>query len=77
MDKILSILEEIRPEFDFTKSDDFISDGYLDSFDMVSLVATLEETYGILIDALDIVPENFCSIEAMAAVIEKNGGEVK
>ncbi len=77
MEKIISILNEIRPEFDFTQSSDFIMDGYLDSFDIVTLVSTLEENYGILIDALDILPENFCSIEAIAEVVKKNGGKVE
>lgn len=77
MEKIISILNEIRPEFDFTQSRDFIMDGYLDSFDIVTLVSNLEENYGILIDALDILPENFCSVEAIAEVVKKNGGKVE
>lgn len=77
MEKILSILNELRPEFDFTNSQNFIEDGYLDSFDMVSLVSEIEENYGILIDALDILPENFCNVEAIVAVIKKNGGKVE
>lgn len=77
MNKILTILNEIRPEFDFSNSNDFIADGYLDSFDIVSLVSSLEEDYGILIDALDILPENFCSVEAIAEMVKKNGGKVE
>lgn len=77
MTKIINILSEIRPEYDFTQSKDFIADGYLDSFDIVSLVSSLEENYGILIDALDILPENFCSIEAIAEVVKKNGGNIE
>ena len=54
MDKIIELLKEIRPEFDFENSEDFIEDGYLDSFDVVSLVELLESTFGIVIDGLDI-----------------------
>ena len=43
---------------------------------MVSLVSALEEEFGVLIDALDIVPENFSSAEAIAATVRKNGGAV-
>ena len=77
MNKIIEILQDLRPEYDLTQSKDFIADGYLDSFDIVSLVSSLEENYGILIDALDILPENFCSIEAIAEVVKKNGGKVE
>lgn len=76
MDKILNILEEIRPEVDFKTSEDFISDGYLDSFDIVALVSALEEKYNILIDALDILPENFCSVEAIYNLLKKNGADL-
>jgi len=74
MDKLYEILQEIRPELDFRAIDSFASSGYLDSFDIVSLVSELEDQYDILIDALDIVPENFDSIEAIAALVEKSGG---
>lgn len=76
MKKILEVLQSIRSESDFSSSKDFITDGLLDSFDIVTLVSELEDEYGILIDALDIVPENFCSIDAIAATVKKNGGKI-
>ncbi len=76
MEKILEILTDLRPEFDFRTSSNFIEDGLLDSFDMIALVSRLEEDYHILIDGLDIVPENFTSVEAIINVIHKNGGIV-
>lgn len=74
--KILDILKDIRPEYDFTASDDFIGDGLLDSFDMVTFVSELEDTFGIVIDGLDIVPENFATVETILATVRKNGGNV-
>lgn len=76
MEKIYEILENIRPEFDFKTSNDFIKDGYLDSFDVVSLVSDLEDEYNCLIDALDIMPENFNTVEHIKNVIKKNGGNI-
>ena len=76
MKKVYCILEELRPEFDFKSSEDFIEDGFLDSFDVVSLISMLEEEYNISIDGLDIVPENFVSIEAIKKLLKKNGAEV-
>ena len=68
---ILNMLQELRPEFNFVESEDYIEDGLLDSFDIISLTSMLEETYGISIDGLDIVPENFVSAEAIEALIIK------
>lgn len=76
MEKIMEILKGIRPEFDFSTSEDFIEDGYLDSFDLVTLVSELDEVFGISIDGLDIIPENFMSAETIASVVRNNGGNL-
>lgn len=77
MDKIYEILENLHPEYDFKESDDFIEDGYLDSFDIVSLISAIEEHYTVTIDGLDIVPESFSSAKNIAALIGKSGGAVE
>ena len=71
--KIINILSEIRPEFDFTKSQDFNGDGLLDSFDIVTLVSELDEKYSISIDGMDIIPENFKNIETIKDLLKKKG----
>lgn len=71
---IVAFLGELHPETDFTTSQDYVSDGLLDSFDLVSLVAMIEEKFGIFIDALDVVPENFATVDAIAALVRKSGG---
>ncbi len=67
------ILKEIRPEFDFTASEDFIADGMLDSFDVVTLVSELDKTHSISIDGVDILPENFRNLEAIRKLLERYG----
>ena len=71
MQRILSILQGIRPEFDFASSDDFVGDGMLDSFDMVTLVSDLDKVYGISISGVDIVPENFQNIASIEKLLRK------
>lgn len=69
--KILEILQDLRPELDFTESNDFIEDGYLDSFDMVALVSDLDKTFCISILGEDIIPENFANLEAIENIVKK------
>ncbi len=71
-EKILDTLGRLRPEYDFTVSEDFIEDGMLDSFDVVSLVSELENIFSITIDGEDILPENFSSVEAIKALVERS-----
>ena len=68
-EKIISILSELRPEFDFSEPVNFIEEGMLDSFDIVTLVDTLD----IVIDGIDIIPENFDSLDSIVRLLQKNG----
>lgn len=71
MEKLLKILEELRPDVDFVNETALIGDGILDSFDIVSLVGELNEEFDIEISPNDLVPENFNSAQAMMQLIEK------
>jgi acyl carrier protein len=75
MKSVVEILKEIRPEFDFAASGDFITDGMLDSFDMVTLVSALDKNYGISIPGTDIVPENFQNLQTIEALLRKCGAK--
>ena len=75
-EQIIKILTELRPEFDFTQEGvNFIEEGMLDSFDMVNLVSELDSTYGISIDGVDILPENFATVDSIVALLIKNGAK--
>lgn len=75
-EKIVSILSDLRPEFDFTEEGvNFIEDGMLDSFDMVSLVDELEEQFGIKIDGIDVVADNFTTVANIEALLKKSGAK--
>lgn len=72
-EQIIKILTDLRPEFDFQQEGvDFIEEGMLDSFDIVSLVDSIETEFGVAISGVDVVPENFCTIEAIEKTINKN-----
>ena len=71
--EIIAILADLRPEFDFSEQGvDFIEEGMLDSFDVVTLVDELEEKFDIKIDGVDVVSANFSSIEKIEALINKS-----
>lgn len=75
-EKIIEILTDLRPEFDFSEEGvDFIEEGMLDSFDMVSLVDELEERFGIKIDGVDVISSNFSTVANIEALLKKSGAE--
>ncbi len=76
MKSVAEILKEIRPEFDFAASNDFIADGMLDSFDMITLVSALDKNYAVSIPGTEILPENFANIATITDLLRKSGAQV-
>lgn len=72
-DEIVTILNNLRPEFDFNEPVNFIEEGMLDSFDVINLVNELDTTFGISIDGIDVLPENFSSVASIIELLHKNG----
>ncbi len=70
MEQLLRILEDICPGTDVAACKTFIDDELIDSFDMVSLVGEIMDTFDVEIDVDDLIPENFNSAEAMMKLIE-------
>ena len=71
MDELLELLEEIKPTVDFRTCTGLIDDGYLDSFDILSIVSELNDAFGIEISPVDIIPENFNSAQALWNMVER------
>ena len=71
MEQLLDILKELHPETDFETEAHLVDDGILASFDIVMLITRIEEEFDVVIPAKDIVPENFNSVKALYALIER------
>lgn len=75
MQELLEILQDLHPEVDFETCDTLIDDAILDSFDIVTIIAEVNEEFDVVIPAEEIVPENFNSAEALHALIERLADE--
>lgn len=74
-ERIVEILKEIRPEFEFEGVENFFDEGMLDSFDLMTLVSTLQDEYQVKIAGEEILPENFVNVDAIAALLVKSGAQ--
>ena len=70
-EKIMEILSGLLPECDFENSDNYIEDGLLDSMDIVALVDSVEEEYGITIPGTAISAKYFGNLDSIVELIEK------
>ena len=71
MDEIIEILSGLHPDVDFKTATNLIEDRILDSFDIVSLIAEINDTFDVAVSAEEITPENFNSAEAVWELVER------
>lgn len=69
--KVIEILKKMHPDADVAGSVRLVDDGILDSLDIVTLVTELNAAFDVRIPAIEILPDNFNSVGAIVAMIER------
>ena len=69
--QIIEILEDIQPEADYETCQTLIDDHILTSLNVLSLVAELEDEFDVTIPTVEIIPSNFNSVDAIAAMVDR------
>lgn len=70
-EKVLSVLQEACPDIDFTSTDKLVDDGILDSLSLTSIISALTMEFDIMIPYEEIIEENFNSLDAISAMVER------
>lgn len=71
MDELMQILTENCPDTDFDTEDRLIDDDVLDSLELVVLVGAINDAFDVSITAEELTPENFNSVEAIYALVQR------
>lgn len=71
MNELLEILNDIDDSIDWENEEGLIDRHLLDSFGVITLVSELEDTFLIEVEASEIVPDNFNSVQAMWKMITR------
>ena len=71
MCQILEILTELHPDVDFSSHSRLIDENVIDSFDIITLVAEINDRCGCTIPPEELLPENFNSYEGIKALVNK------
>jgi acyl carrier protein len=71
MEQIVKILEKIKPGVDYVSETDLIGDKILDSLKIVQLVGELDDEFDIEITPIDIIPENFKSVQSIYSMVKR------
>ena len=70
-EKILEMLKEIKPNKNLETVTDIVEGGYLDSFEIMNLIMLMGENFNVEIGFEEITAENFNTVDAMAAMVER------
>ena len=68
---IENFLMNIRPDVDFSTEKHLITDGIMESIDIISLVTELEDEFDITIAPDVLVAKNFNSLEAIVKMVSE------
>jgi acyl carrier protein len=70
------IVSELQADVGGTIADDdsLIDQGIIDSFGIMALLGFLEERFDVIIDGDELLPENFATLAAISALVEKKVG---
>lgn len=74
MEKLMEILEDIRPDVDFASEKRLIGDGILNSLDIITIVDEINDEFEIEIRPKNLTADNFNSAEAIWALIRQLQG---
>ena len=71
MEKLIEILEEIKPGVDYENCTTLIDEEILDSFAILSIVGELEDEFDISVTPAEIIPDNFNSAKALWEMVKR------
>ena len=71
MEEIIEILEDLKPGVDFKSQQHLIDDHIIESIMMLQLVSALNDEFDVEITPKDLVPENFQTVDAIYALVQK------
>ena len=71
MEDFITLLEDVRDDIDFANVTDLVDGKLLSSFDIIQIIAAIDDEYDVAIPATEIIPANFNSAKAMYELVER------
>lgn len=69
--QVICLLRDYKQEIPDNKYAELLDSGIVDSFDIVNIIALIEKKFQISIEAEDILPENFKSVDEISRLVER------
>ncbi len=71
LESVIELLQDVNEDADYENCTTLVDDRVLTSFDIISIIAAIDDEFDVAVPAKDIVPANFNSAESIRALIER------
>ena len=71
MDKVIEILESVKPGVDYKNEKSLVDNGILESFQIITISSKVKDEFDIEFSVNEVIPENFNSVEALYKTVCK------
>lgn len=70
-DQVLGIIRDVKSDNSINEDSHLVFDGILSSLDILQLIQTMQETFGVTVPVEEVLPDNFDSVDGIVAMIER------
>ena len=71
LENVIELLQDVNEDADYDNCTTLVDDRVLTSFDILSIISEIDNTFDVAVPAKDVIPANFNSAEAIRALIER------
>lgn len=75
LNDMIELLGGVRNDIDYQREDSLVDGRVFDSFDILSVIAAIDDELDITVPAREIIPENFNSASALLAMVQRLSDE--
>ena len=75
LEAVIEMLEDVREGIDYANITNLVDARHLDSFDILAVVAAIDDEFDVEVPAKEIIPANFNSVAALTAMIQRLADE--
>ena len=69
LENVIEMLQDVNEDADYENCTTLVDDRVLTSFDILSIISEIDNTFDVAVPAKDVIPANFNSAEAIRALI--------
>ena len=71
LDHMIELLEDVKGNVDYENCTKLVDDRVLDSFDILSIISSINDEFDVSIPAKDILPKNFNSAQDILSLVKR------